>query len=139
MAENGASRSHIREAPVRSQEGGGNGLCPKVPQFSYRHALSLPRLYTLAKATELLSRQEAFQGGATGSPDGEAIAFPQADGCMEGRAPPKKGSICSVGEGFSTEILVAVPSVLSPEPQTPDSPLMALLCSTLLPRENGCK
>ena len=46
-------------------------------------------------------------------------------------APPKKDGACVVGEGLSTESLVAVPSALFQELQTQVSPHATLFCSIL--------
>ena len=61
---------------------------------------------------------------------------------MEGCAPQDKGGVCCVGEGLSTGILAALLSALSPDPQTPDSPYVTLVCSALPvpePRVSGCE
>lgn len=61
---------------------------------------------------------------------------------MEGSAPPKKDGVCSVGDGLSTDIMVAIPAVLSSEPQTQVFPHTTLVYSALLllePRVRGCK
>ena len=50
---------------------------------------------------------------------GVLIASPQADATWRGVVCLRK--MASVAWGLSTGILVAVPSVLSPEPQAPDS------------------
>ena len=56
---------------------------------------------------------------------------------MEGSAPPKKNGVCGLGEGLGSEILMTVPSTLSPESQTPVCPYTTLICSTLPPLEPG--
>ena len=59
-----------------------------------------------------------------------------------GECSPTKDGVCDVGEGLSTGILVVVPSALSPDPQTPDSAHVTLVCpvlSLLEPRVSGCE
>ena len=60
---------------------------------------------------------------------------------MEKSALPEKDSSCSMGND-NTGILVVVPSVLSPEPPTPDSPHASLIHFALTlpePMVHGCK
>lgn len=62
--------------------------------------------------------------------------------CMKASAPPKKDDIYGMGRGLSTGILAAVPSALSPKPQTPVSPHRTLVYSALSPLEprvNVCR
>lgn len=71
----------------------------------------------------------------TGSPEGGAIAFPQADAIW------REVFICDMGEGLGTGILVSEPSALSPEPQSRLSH-MTLAHSALPPLElrmSDCK
>ena len=48
---------------------------------------------------------------------------------------PKKDGICAVGEGLSTGILAAVPSVLFPRFKPRHKPHTTLICSTLPPQK----
>ena len=60
---------------------------------------------------------------------------------MEGSAPPKKDGI-STGKELSSQFLVAIPSALSLEPQTPISLHATQVCSVLPlpePRVSGCE
>ena len=60
----------------------------------------------------------------------------------EGSSPPKKDGFGNIGEELSTEVLAAVSSALSPEPQTPACPHPTPFCFILsLPdtRVSGCK
>lgn len=54
---------------------------------------------------------------------------------MEWHAAHKKDGIGGIGEWLNTRILSAVPSALSPDPQTPDSHHRILVLSTLTPLE----
>lgn len=45
----------------------------------------------------------------------------------------KKDGLCGMGDELSTGVLVAIPSSLPPEPQTPVSPHTTLAQSTLPP------
>ena len=78
--------------------------------------------------------------GVTGNPEDRAIAFPQADAIRRGVLHPRK-MVSAVWGDLATVVLVAIPSALSPESQTPVSSHMTLVCSALPlpePRESGC-
>ena len=98
-------------------------------------------LYTLAQATDSSEGHELYRVECQGVRK-VGLLHPQGWCHKEESASPKKGDICSVGEGLSTETLAALLSALSPEPQLPVSPHETLVCSIiplLEPRLSGCQ
>lgn len=84
---------------------------------------------------------QAPQGGPIGYPKGGAIAFSQADAIWNLSASPKEDGVCGVCVAPRTEVLAALPSDLSPEPQTPVCTHRNIVCSALPPSEprvSGC-
>ena len=72
---------------------------------------------------------------------GGLIASSSADAAWKGALAQERW-LLQYGEGFIREVLAADPSALSPEPPTPDSPHVSLVCSALTvlePRVSGYK
>ena len=102
-----------------SQESKGNSPHPKGIQLSHWHP------HRSAQTSPPWPRQLTYQQGKISAgwsereSRGWGYYFPPGSCHREGNAPAKKDGVFSVGEWLNTWILVAVPSALSPEPQTP--------------------
>lgn len=123
----------LGEAPVRLTE---RWRKWSLPQSHTTQSPNSQSAQTSTPSNLLLFRVRSQQGGATGSLEGGAIAFPHAD-AMRRRVLHPRNMVSGVWKMDSAlgETLEAVSSTLFHEPQTPVSPHVIVVYSAFSPLE----
>lgn len=133
-----ASQTHVKIGPCSKattfktlpvQNVSDNPSLPKRPEETSKKVCnSSPGWPQLADSC----RVGVWQGGTTGSQECGASVFPQAEALWrEVLNPGMMAPVSSMGEGFNTGMLAAVPPAFSPKPQNPISPCMTSVYSEL--------